>query len=94
MPVGNALVTNQIDAGVLACVQGVGFGRFFDYHVLNEIKAGKLVRVLGKFEGAPIPASVVYPSSRHQSPNVRSFVAFAQTRLKDRLKELQRAAMK
>ncbi len=94
VPVGNALVTNQIDAGVLACVQGIGFGRFFDYHVLNEIKAGKLVRVLGKFEGAPIPASVVYPSSRHQSPNVRSFVAFAQAKLKDRLKQLQRAAVK
>lgn len=90
VPVANALVTNQIDAGVLACVQGVGFGRFFDYHVLNEIKAGKLVRVLQKFEGDPVPASIVHPSSRHQSPNVRSFVAFAQTRLQERLRNLQK----
>ncbi len=94
VPVTSALVTNQIDAGVQACVQGVGFGRFFDYHVLNEIKAGHLLRVLGKFEGAPIPASIVYPSSRHQSPNVRSFVAFAQTRLKENLKALQQPARK
>lgn len=91
VPVTNRLVTNQIDAGVLACVHGVGFGRFFDYHVLNEIKAGKLVRVLGKFEGAPVPANVVYPSSRQQSPNVRSFVTFAQPRLKERLAALQQS---
>lgn len=94
VPVASALVTNQIDAGVLACVQGVGFGRFFDYHVLNEIKSGRLVRVLRKFEGEAIPASIVYPSSRHQSPNVRSFVAFAQARLKERLRALQQPLRK
>ena len=90
VPVKSALVTNQIDAGVMACVQGVGFGRFFDYHVLPQIKAGKLVRVLDKFEGEAIPASIVYPSSRHQSPNVRSFVNFAQALLRERVRKLQK----
>jgi len=85
VPIKSALVTNQIDAGVMACVQGVGFGRFLDYHVWPEIKAGKLRRVLEKFEGEPIPASILYPSSRQQSPNVRSFVGFAQQRLRERL---------
>lgn len=89
--VKNALVTNQIDAAVLACVQGAGFGRFNDYHVLEQINAGKLVRILERFEGDPVPASIVYPSARHQSPNVRSFVAFAQPRLKERLRKLQRS---
>jgi DNA-binding transcriptional LysR family regulator len=94
VPVSNALVTNQIDAGVLACVQGAGFGRFFDYHVLAEIKAGKLTRVLGKHEGEAVPASIVYPSSRQQSPNVRSFVTFAKDRLRDRLRSLQQPVRK
>lgn len=85
----SALITNQIDAGVMACVQGVGFGLFFDYHVLAEIKAGKLVRVLEKFEDESIPANIVYPSARHQSPNVRGFVAFAQPRIRERLLALQ-----
>ena len=85
VPIKSALVTNQIDAGVMACVQGVGFGRFLDHHVRPEIKAGKLRRVLEKFESQPIPASILYPSSRQQSPNVRSFVGFAQQRLRDRL---------
>jgi DNA-binding transcriptional LysR family regulator len=90
IPVKSALVTNQIDAGVLACVQGTGFGQFFDYHVLTEIKAGKLIRLLEKFEDDPIPASIVFPSARHASPNVRSFVSFAQPRIKERLQRLQR----
>lgn len=88
VPIRNALVTNQIDAGVHACVQGAGFGRFLSYHVLEQINAGKLVRVLKKFEGEAIPASIVYPSARHQSPNVRAFVSFAQPRLRERLRKL------
>ena len=91
VPVTSALITNQIDAAVLACVEGAGFGQFFDYHVLAEIKAGRLVRVLEKFEDAPFPASVVYPSSRHRSPNVRSFVDFAQPQIQERLRKLQNA---
>lgn len=89
--VSNSLVTNQVDAAVLACVLGAGFGRFNDYHVLEEIKAGKLVRILETFEDAPIPASIVYPSARHLSPNVRSFVDFARPRLKARLLGVQAA---
>ena len=89
VPVKSALVTNQIDAGVLACIEGAGYGQFFDYHVLEQIKAGKLVRILEAFEDEPVPASIVYPSARHQSPNVRSFVSFAQSRITERLRKLQ-----
>ena len=88
VPIRSVFVTNQIDAGVHACVQGVGFGRFLNYHVQAEINAGNLARVLKKFESEPLPASIVFPSSRQQSPNVRSFVRFAQQRLRDRLKAL------
>lgn len=89
--VKNALVTNQIDAGVHACVQGTGFGRFLCHHVLEQISAGQLVRILKEFEGDPIPANILYPSSRHQSPNSRAFVRFAQPRLQQRLKKLQQS---
>ena len=89
--VKNALVTNQIDAGVHACVHGAGFGRFLCHHVLEQISAGKLVRILKEFEGEPTPANIIYPAARHQSPNSRAFVRFAQPRLKERLQELQRS---
>lgn len=89
VPVKSALVTNQIDAAVQACVQGAGYGQFFDYHVLAEIKAGRLTRILQKFEDEAIPASLVYPSARHLSPNVRSFADFAQPRIHAALRLLQ-----
>jgi DNA-binding transcriptional LysR family regulator len=86
----NVLVTNQIDAAIHACEQGAGFGQFFDYHVLEQIKSGRLVKVLQPYESETIPASIVYPSSRNQSPNVRSFVAFALPHLRQQLRALQR----
>ena len=87
IPVKSAFVTNQVDAGVLACVEGVGFGRFLDYHVAAHLHTGTLTRLLKKFEGEPIPANIVYPSSRHQSANVRAFVDFAQPLLRRRVRE-------
>lgn len=87
--VTSVLTTNQVDAAVAACVSGAGFGRFLDYHVLREIHAGTLVRVLDRHEGKPIPVNIVYPSGRHQSPNVRSFTSFAQSRLQARLRRMQ-----
>ena len=85
VPIRSALVTNQIDAAVHACVEGVGYGCFLDYHVQAQINARQLRRVLEKFESEQIPANILYPSSRLQSPNVRSFVAFAQPKLRERL---------
>jgi DNA-binding transcriptional LysR family regulator len=88
IPVNSVLVTNQVDAAVEACVAGIGYGRFNDYMVLKQLKAGTLQRVLQDFESEPIPVNIVYPSARHQSPNVRNFAAFAQPRIKARLQEL------
>jgi DNA-binding transcriptional LysR family regulator len=85
----NTLVTNQVDVGVKACVHGAGFGQFFSHHVLDEINAGQLKRVLGKFEGEPLPVSILHHSARLQSPNVRAFVSFAQPRLRERLTRLK-----
>lgn len=89
VPVHSVFVSNQIDAAVAACVKGAGFGRFLDYQVLDHIQAGNLVRVMKAHEGDPIPVSILYPSARHPSANVRSFVAFAQPRLKAALGALQ-----
>lgn len=90
VPIKSALITNQVDAGVRACVHGAGFGRFLSYHVQEEVNAGKLVRVLKEFEGEPIPANIIYPSARQQSPNSRAFIRFAQARIKERLNRSQR----
>jgi DNA-binding transcriptional LysR family regulator len=85
VPVSSVLVTNQIDAAVQACVQGLGWGQFFDYHVHDELRAGRLVQLLSDYEAAPTPAHIVYPQARLLSPNVRAFVDFAAPALRERL---------
>jgi DNA-binding transcriptional LysR family regulator len=82
VPVSSALATNQIDAAVQACVQGLGWGQFFDYHVQDELRTGRLVPVLEEYQAEPTPAHIVYPQARLLSPNVRAFVDFAAPRLR------------
>lgn len=77
-----ALVTNQIDAALDACLRGVGLGQFLGYQVQPLIDAGKFRRVLPAFEPAPLPIQVVYPHARLLSANVRAFVDWAVPRLR------------
>jgi DNA-binding transcriptional LysR family regulator len=83
-----ALTTNQIDAALDACLGGVGVGQFLCYQVQALLDAGRLKRVLGEFEPAPLPIHVLYPHARLLSSNVRAFVDWTVPRLRKRLKQL------
>lgn len=87
--VSNVFTTNQIDAAVQACVQGLGWGMFFDYHVSEELRAGHLVEVLAGAFTTPTPAHIVYPQARLLSHNVRAFVDFAAPKLRRQLEGLR-----
>jgi DNA-binding transcriptional LysR family regulator len=80
--VNSVLTTNQIDAAVQACVLGLGWGQFFDYHVREELRAGTLIEVLASHHAARTPAHIVYPQARLLSPNVRAFIDFAAPKLR------------
>jgi len=80
-----ALRTNQFDVAVDACLRGLGCGQFLSYQVDWLVNAGKLKRVLGEFEPAPLPIHVVYPHGRHVSANVRAFMDMAVPGLRARL---------
>ena len=82
VPVRPVLRTNQFDVAIHACLRGLGCGQFLCYQVDAMIDAGKLKRVLGEFEPAPLPIQVVYPHARLLSPNVRAFVDLAVPRLR------------
>ncbi|MBL8378636.1 MAG: LysR family transcriptional regulator [Burkholderiales bacterium] len=83
--IADAFVTNQVDAAIAACLEGVGIGRFLDYQVADALRSGKLKRILSDSEGDPIPVSIVHPSARLQSANLRSFIAHARPRIGARL---------
>jgi DNA-binding transcriptional LysR family regulator len=85
VPIKGALVTNQIDVALDACVKGLGCGAFLDYQVRDALAAGTLHRVLQAYEPEPIPVHMVYPHSRLLSSRVRSFVDWVVPRLRQRL---------
>lgn len=70
----SSLTTNLVAAGLSACVEGVGFGRFLSYQVDELVRKKKLVVVLARYEPASVPVHVVFASSRALSPRVRAFV--------------------
>jgi len=76
------LVTNQVDAALRACEDGLGVGMFLSYQVAAAISERKLRYVLIEFELDPVPVQVIYPAARLRSSTVRAFVDFAVPRLR------------
>lgn len=59
-----------------AVCAGYGLAQLHDYYLDTEIARGKLVPVLDKFNPKPDSIWLVYPQTRHLTPNVRVFVDF------------------
>lgn len=57
-------------------VAGVGITLEPDFIVATEVRAGRLMRILPGYQPPRSPISAVYPSRRHLSAKVRSFVDF------------------
>ncbi len=79
------IATNQIDAAIDACVQGLGYGMFFCYQVIAHVRAGRLRYVLEAHEPEPVPVSLVYPQARLVSARLRAFIDWIVPRLRQRL---------
>jgi DNA-binding transcriptional LysR family regulator len=74
VPCTPRFITNSADAAILYAEQGGGLTRVLAYQAADALKAGRLGIVLEKFEQAPLPIHVVYPTSRLLSAKVRTFV--------------------
>jgi LysR family transcriptional regulator for bpeEF and oprC len=65
-----------------AALAGYGLAQVHDYYLDKAIAQKKLEPVLQDFNPPPIMISLVYPQTRHLSPNVRAFVDFVVARFK------------
>jgi DNA-binding transcriptional LysR family regulator len=83
--VDGPITTNQVDAGIDACVQGLGYGMFLCYQVIAHQRAGRLRYVLEAYEPEPAPVSLVYPQARLVSARLRAFIDWIVPRLRTRL---------
>ena len=75
-------VVNQAETMIDAAISGIGLARPLSYQVVDEIKSGKLVRVLSQFEPEPIPVSLVFTSRKHIPMRTRAFLDIAVEALK------------
>lgn len=65
---------NSSEALMMAGLAGLGVMQLPSFLVDEELRSGRLERVLGDWDTDPVPLHVVYPQSRHLSATVRAFV--------------------
>jgi DNA-binding transcriptional LysR family regulator len=74
------LLVNDFDLVHAAARAGLGLALLPAYLCLDDIRAKRLERALREWEAPTVPIHVVYPSARHISPKVKTFVEHLQQR--------------
>ncbi|MBL8716083.1 MAG: LysR family transcriptional regulator [Myxococcales bacterium] len=85
------LTVNTAEAAVGAAVDGVGVTCALSYQVEDELRAGRLVRLLADHEPAPVPVHLVHAASA-TSPKIRAFLEVAVPHLRAVLSPKRRTA--
>jgi len=86
VPIHSRLTTTTADAAVDAAASGLGIARVLSYQAAEAIAAGRLARILERFEPPALPVSVLHAEGRAPRPKVRAFVALATARLRAALR--------
>jgi len=69
--VSGGFLANDVSAVRVAARSGYGIALLPLLEVLDDLRSGELVRMLGEFPSPGIPFSLVYPSRRHLAPRTR-----------------------
>ena len=85
IPIRPKLIVNTAEAAIDAAIDGVGLTRVLSYQIEHAIETGALATILKRFEPAPAPINLVYPSQRRLPIKLRAFLDFAAPRLRARL---------
>jgi DNA-binding transcriptional LysR family regulator len=71
------LQLNDVEALLNSTRAGFGIARLLSYQVDEDVRKGRLVRLLEPWEIAPLPVHLLLPGTRHMAPRLRAFVEFA-----------------
>jgi len=63
------------------CLGGGGIGSFYDFHLQDDIRAGRLVCVLPQFELPPRSIFAIIPHKKIVRPQAKAFIDFVQSLL-------------
>lgn len=78
---GARTLVNDMDILDSVVIAGLGIGLVPAVRCAEALREGRLERVLADWDAPATPVHVVYPSSRHVSPKVKSFVDHLQQRV-------------
>lgn len=79
--VNSRVQTNSSELEISLCVAGHGVMLMPRFNLNGEIERGELVELLTEYQRQQINVYVVYPSRKHMSAKVRSFIDFAYNQL-------------
>ena len=68
--------SNNHEAVRRAALHGLGIALLPEYQVVDDVRAGRLRRVLPDYTSEALPAWLVYPSRRHLPPRTRVVIDF------------------
>ncbi|WBY02762.1 substrate binding domain-containing protein [Ramlibacter tataouinensis] len=75
-PVRKVFASNNGDALRAYCVQGLGLGGFYAFHVAEDLRLGRLVEVLRPYRANASAIYAVVQHRRYMSPHTRAFIEF------------------
>jgi DNA-binding transcriptional LysR family regulator len=61
-----------------ACLGGAGIGSFYDFHVREDLRSGRLVHVLSDYELHPRSIFAIIPHRKIVRPQTKAFIDFVQ----------------
>jgi DNA-binding transcriptional LysR family regulator len=74
--VSSRIQTNSSELEISLCIAGHGVMLMPRFNLKGEIERGELVELLTEYQRPEISVYVVYPSRKHMSAKVRSFIDF------------------
>jgi DNA-binding transcriptional LysR family regulator len=74
--VSGGFLANDVRAVHIAARTGYGIAYLALFDVFEDLRSGRLIRVLRDFPAPGIPYSLVYPSRRHLAPRTRLVIDF------------------
>ena len=75
------LLVSDFDVLYAVTMAGLGIGLLPAFRCVDDLRSRKLVRLLGEWDAPSTPIHLVYPSTRHVSPKVKTFLEHFQAHL-------------
>ncbi|MBD1558722.1 LysR family transcriptional regulator [Vibrio sp. S9_S30] len=79
--VKSKLLTNSPQLELAMCKEGLGITRMPTFNLGNELETGELVELFSEYPKVQINMYLIYPSRKHMSAKVSSFIDFVKQEL-------------